>query len=50
MLNISATKAIHGKVKGTYGSRCMHRELKGRDHRIGLARVERFGRRSSAEA
>ena len=37
-------KAIHAEVKGAYGSRRMHRELKGRGHRIGLARVERLMR------
>ncbi len=47
-------KAIHAEVKGAYGSRRMHRELKGRGHRIGINRVERLmreaGIRSAAQA
>ena len=30
------------RVKAAYGSRRMHRELQGRGHRIGLARIERL--------
>lgn len=43
-------KAIHAEVKGAYGSRRMHRELKGRGHRIGLARVERLMREHGIRA
>lgn len=39
---VALMKAIHAEVKAAYGSRRMHRELKGRGHRIGLARVERL--------
>ena len=43
-------KAIHAEVKGAYGSRRMHRELQGRGHRIGLARVERLMREHGIRA
>lgn len=43
-------KAIHAEVKGAYGSRRMHRELKGRGHSIGLARVERLMRDNGIRA
>ena len=41
---VALMKAIHAEVKAAYGSRRMHRELKARGHRIGLARVERLMR------
>ena len=41
---VTLIKAIHVEVKGAYGSRRMHRELKGRGHRIGIKRVERVMR------
>lgn len=43
-------KAIHAEVKAAYGSRRMHRELKGRGHRIGLSRVERLMREHAIRA
>lgn len=43
-------KAIHAEVKGAYGSRRMHRELKGRGHRIGICRVERLMREHGIRA
>ena len=43
-------KAIHAEVKGAYGSRRMHRELKGRGHRIGISRVERVMREAGIRA
>jgi transposase InsO family protein len=39
---VSLIKSIHAEVKAAYGSRRMHRELRGRGHRIGLRRVERL--------
>ena len=41
---VTLMKVIHAEVKAAYGSRRMHRELKGRGHRIGLERVERLMR------
>jgi putative transposase len=43
-------KAIHAEVKGAYGSRRMHRELKGRGYRIGINRVERLMREAGIRA
>jgi transposase InsO family protein len=47
---VALIKAIHAEVKGAYGSRRMHRELKGRGHRIGLSRVERLMREHGVRA
>ena len=47
---VALMKAIHAEVKGAYGSRRMHRELKGRGHRIGLARIERLMREHGIRA
>ena len=47
---VALMKAIHAEVKGAYGSRRMHRELKGRGHRIGLTRVERLMRDNGIRA
>ena len=47
---VALIKAIHSEVKGAYGSRRMHRELKGRGHRIGLSRVERLMREHGVRA
>lgn len=47
---ITLIKAIHAEVKGAYGSRRMHRELRGRGHRIGLTRVERLMRENGVRA
>ncbi len=47
---IALIKAIHTEVKGAYGSRRMHRELKGRGHCIGLSRVERLMREHGIRA
>lgn len=47
---VALMKAIHAEVKGAYGSRRMHRELQGRSHRIGLARVERLMREHGIRA
>ena len=43
-------KAIHAEVKGAYGSRRVHRELKGRGYRIGINRVERLMREAGIRA
>ena len=43
-------KAIHAEVKGAYGSRRMHRELKGKGYRIGINRVERLMREAGIRA
>jgi len=43
-------KAIHAEVKGAYGSRRMHRELKGKGYRIGINRVERLMREAGVRA
>ena len=43
-------KGIHGEFKGAYGSRRMHRELRGRGHRLSLERVERLMRGSGIRA
>jgi putative transposase len=43
-------KAIHAEVKGAYGSRRMHRELKGKGYRIGINRVERLMREGGIRA
>ena len=43
-------KSIHAEVKAAYGSRRMHRELQGRDHRIGIGRVERLMREHGIRA
>jgi len=47
---VALMKAIHAEVKAAYGSRRMHRELKARGHRIGLARVERLMRDNGIRA
>ena len=47
---ITVIKAIHAQVKGAYGSRRMHQELRGRGHRIGLTRVERLMRENGVRA
>jgi putative transposase len=47
---VALMKAIHAEVNGAYGSRRMHRELQGRGHRIGLARVERLMRDNGIRA
>lgn len=47
---VALMKAIHAQVKAAYGSRRMHRELKSRGHRIGLARVERLMREHGLRA
>ena len=47
---IALIKAIHAEVKGAYGSRRMHQELRGRGHRIGLTRVERLMRDNGVRA
>ena len=47
---VALMKAIHAEVKAAYGSRRMHRELKGRGHRIGLTRVERLMREHGIRA
>jgi putative transposase len=47
---VALMKAIHVEVKGAYGSRRMHRELKGRGQRIGLARIERLMRDNGIRA
>lgn len=47
---VALLRAIHAEVKGAYGSRRMHRELKGRGHRIGLSRVERLMREHGIRA
>ena len=47
---VALIKAIHAEVKGAYGSRRMHRELKGRGHRIGINRVERLMREAGIRA
>src|SRR5438105_3796154 len=47
---VALMKAIHAEVKGAYGSRRMHHELKGRGHRIGLARIERLMRDNGIRA
>jgi putative transposase len=47
---VALMKAIHAEVRGAYGSRRMHRELQGRGHRIGLARVERLMREHGIRA
>lgn len=39
---VALIKSIHAEVKGAYGARRMHRELQGRNHCIGLRRVERL--------
>ena len=39
---VALMKSVHAEVKAAYGSRRMHRELRGRGHRIGLSRVERL--------
>ena len=43
-------KAVHAEVKGAYGSRRVHRELKGRGYRIGINRVERLMREAGVRA
>ena len=43
-------RAIHAEVKGAYGSRRMHRELKERGYRIGIGRVERLMREGGSGA
>lgn len=43
-------RAIHAEVKGAYGSRRMHRELKERGYRIGIGRVERLMREGGIRA
>ena len=47
---VALMRAIHVQVKAAYGSRRMHRELQGRGHRIGLARVERLMREHGIRA
>jgi transposase InsO family protein len=47
---VALMKAIHAEVKAAYGSRRMHHELKGRGHRIGLARVGRLMREHGIRA
>jgi putative transposase len=47
---VALMKAIHAEVRAAYGSRRMHRELKGRGHRIGLTRVERLMREHGIRA
>ena len=47
---IALIKAIHAEVKGAYGSRRMHQELRGRGNRIGLTRVERLMRDNGVRA
>jgi putative transposase len=47
---VALMKAIHAEVKGAYGSRRMYLELKGRGHRIGLARIERLMREHGIRA
>lgn len=47
---VALMKAIHAEVRGAYGSRRMHRELQGRGHCIGLARVERLMRDNGIRA
>jgi len=47
---VALMKAIHAEVKGAYGSRRMHRELKGRGYCIGLTRVERLMRDNGIRA
>src|SRR5690606_19480662 len=47
---VALLRAIHAEVRGAYGSRRMHRELKGRGHRIGLSRVERLMREHGIRA
>jgi putative transposase len=47
---ITLIKAIHAEFKGAYGSRRMHRELRGRGHPIGLSRVERLMRENGIRA
>ncbi len=47
---VTLIKAIHAELKGPFGSRRMHRELKGREHRIGIKRVERFMREPGIRA
>lgn len=41
---VALIKSIHAEVKGAYGSRRMHRELRARGYHIGLRRVERLMR------
>ena len=43
-------KAIHAQVKGAYGSRRVHRELKEQGYCIGLSRVERLMRDNGIRA
>jgi len=47
---ITLIRAIHAEMKAAYGSRRMHRELQGRGHRIGQARVERLMRQNGIRA
>jgi putative transposase len=47
---VTLIKAIHAEVKSAYGSRRMHRELRGRGHRIGRSRVERLMREHGIRA
>ena len=47
---VALIRSIHTEVKAAYGSRRMHRELKGRGHRIGLRRVERLMREHGIRA
>jgi len=47
---VALLRAIHTEFKGAYGSRRMHRELKGRGHRIGRSRVERLMREHGIRA
>ena len=47
---VALITAIHAEVKGAYGSRRMHHELKGKGHRIGLTRVEQLMREHGIRA
>jgi len=47
---VALMRSIHAEVKGAYGSRRMHRELRDRDHRIGLGRIERLMREHAIRA
>ena len=47
---VTLIKAIHAEAKSAYGSRRMHREIRGRGHRIGRSRVERLMREHGIRA
>lgn len=43
-------RTIHQEVRQAYGARRIHAELRGRDYRIGLPRIERLMRENGIRA